>query len=174
VTEPAVEAAERTFTASLRWLQERPHREVHPLLYAAEAFLSLPRHPLLPAALPVVAAAVTAVLAESRALGRVPELLRAPPADAGAARLDIVAQTLRAGAILAAHRPDDAPGRADLDRLRRMLVEHVSAQGTLPFAVGAMPPRHNVWAAMFADQALAFDDEGGSAQRVFRDAPLVV
>jgi hypothetical protein len=177
VAATATQAAENTLAASLRWFDEQPHREVHPLLYAAEGFLSLPLHPLLPAALPVVARAFGTVLAATRVQGRVPEFLHAQAADAadaGAARVDIVAQALRVGALLAAHGPREAPDRAGLDLLRRMLVEQVSAQGTLPFAVGATPRRHNVWAAMFAEQALAFADEGDLAQRVGRDAPLLV
>ncbi|MBK7080095.1 MAG: hypothetical protein IPH55_04885 [Betaproteobacteria bacterium] len=174
VAATATQAAEDTLAASLRWFDEQPHREVHPLLYAAEGFLSLPRHPLLPSALPVVARAFNDVLVETRVQGRVPEFLRAGAADAGAARVDIVAQALRVGVLVAAQVPREAPDRAGIDLLRGMLVEQVSAQGTLPFAVGAAPRRHNVWAAMFAEQALAFADEGDLAQRAGRDAPLLV
>ena len=114
VSAPVVEAAERTLAASLRWLDERPHREVHPLLYAAEGFLSLPAHPLLPAALPVIARELAEVLRRSRALGRVPEFLDVEPTAAGAARLDIVAQTLRVAALLAAHGVRESLDAAEL------------------------------------------------------------
>ena len=126
VSAPVVEAAERTLAASLRWLDERPHREVHPLLYAAEGFLSLPAHPLLPAALPVIARELAEVLRQSRALGRVPEFLDVEPTAAGAARLDIVAQTLRVAALLAANGVRESLDAAELLHLRRLLVDSIT------------------------------------------------
>lgn len=174
VSATVVEAAERTLAASLRWLDERPHREVHPLLYAAEGFLSLPAHPLLPAALPVIARELAEVLRQSRALGRVPEFLDVEPTAAGAARLDIVAQTLRVAALLAAHGARESIDAAALLHLRRFLVDSITPQGTLPFVAGTRPVRHNVWATMFADQALAFVGADGAMPKAAGDAALVV
>ncbi len=174
VSATVVEAAERTLAASLRWLDERPHREVHPLLYAAEGFLSLPAHPLLPAALPVIARELAEVLRQSRALGRVPEFLDVEPTAAGAARLDIVAQTLRVAALLAANGVRESLDAAELLHLRRLLVDGITPEGTLPFVAGALPVRHNVWATMFADQALAFVGADGAMPKAGGDAALVV
>ena len=174
VVASVVEAAECTLAASLRWLDERPHREVHPLLYAAEGFLSLPAHRLLPAALPIIGRQFAELLRQSRVPGRVPEYLDAEPALAGAERLDIVAQTLRVAALLAANGVQESGAAPELLHLRQRLVASMTPQGTLPFVAGELPIRHNVWATMFADQALAFVGADGAVAKAEGDATLVV
>jgi hypothetical protein len=169
-----LDAASRTYDESLRLLVACPHAETHPLLYAFEGVLSMPADSRLATVLPPIAAQFDALLAHVRALGRVPEFLRPGSGDPGARRMDIVAQTLRVGALLAAHRPQSPPDRADLDRLRRSLIEQISPAGALPFAAGATPPRYNVWAAMFADQALAMAGSDASARIIGLDGPLLV
>jgi hypothetical protein len=168
------DAASRTYDESLRLLVACPHAETHPLLYAFEGVLSMPCDLRLVAVLPSISAQFDALLAQVRALGRVPEFLRPGSVDPGARRMDIVAQALRVGALLAAHQPQNPPDRVELERLRRTLLEHISPSGTLPFALGAAPPRHNVWAAMFADQALAMARCDDAARIIGVDGPLLV
>jgi hypothetical protein len=169
-----LDAASRTYDESLRLLVACPHAETHPLLYACEGVLSMPADPRLAAVLPSITAQFDALLAQVRRFGRVPEFLHSGSGDPGARRMDIVAQTLRVGALLAAHRPQNPPDRAGLERLRRSLIEHIAPAGTLPFAAGVAPPRYNVWAAMFADQALAMAGSDDAARLIGLDGPLLV
>ena len=69
----------------------------------------------------------------------------------------MIAQTLRIGYLLHAHRPQQPPDRVALARLRQVLARQVQATGAVGFALERRIRRKaNVWAAMFADQALAF------------------
>ena len=149
-------AAAATFAASLRWAAESPHDDVHPLLYTFEGILSLPRHPQFQTVLPEISAQFDGLLADTRALGRVPESRRCTTAITGPERLDILAQTIRVGHLLQAHRPQQPPDRIGLARLQQILVQNVRPGGAVPFAIGLQPIQYNVWAAMFAEQALGF------------------
>ncbi len=86
----------------------------------------------------------------------------------------MLAQALRIGTLLGAHRPGHAPDPAALARMRDLLARQVQAPGAVAFAVDAPAASCNVWAAMFADQALAFaaDRSGAAAWR--RGDPLLV
>ncbi len=166
-------AAERSLATCLRMLETTGHRETHPLLYAAEGFLALPGHATYAAALPVIRTRYAALLAAAARHGRIPEFVAGSEADGGARRIDIVAQALRVGALLGAREVSPAitvgPGR-----LRADLAAAIAADGSVPFAVDEAPRRGNVWATMFADQALAFADAADAAALLRRDAPLLV
>jgi len=173
-------AARQTFDASLDALARAPHDETHPFLYAVEGFLARPDDRAFTARLPKIAAHFDALVARGRSSGRIPE---AKSSD-GLFRLDIVAQTIRAGLLLDAHRRDRisrrsecvpprsplrgfaAPGggairalgaarRRELDSLADTLAQYVSADGALPFSPDALDVQFNVWTALFAEQALA-------------------
>ena len=141
----------RTFDASVDALLRAPHDETHPLLYAIEGFLARPNDFQFDARRTKVVAQFDALLDRSRARGNVPEALSSD----GVARLDIVAQTLRAGLLLDAHRRDGISRRGELDSLADALAQYVRPDGALPFSPDASPLQLNVWTAMFAEQALA-------------------
>ncbi len=149
-------AARATFDASFEALLERPHPEAHPLLYAFEGVLSAPSHPRLAAERPRLARLFGRLLAGADAEGRLPETPAAGAGERGPARVDVAAQALRVGCLLAAHGGEAAIDRAALDRLRRLLQAEVRPDGAVPFAIGAPATYWNTWAAMFADQALVF------------------
>ena len=151
---PVEQAANATFAASIGWTIDAPHAEAHPLLYAFEGIMSLPRDPRVAQALPAVADQFDALLAHIRPDGHIPETLTA--ATSGPARVDVIAQALRIGYLLHAHRPQQPPDRVALARLRQVLARQVQANGAVGFTLGSDPAQWNVWAAMFADQALAF------------------
>jgi len=173
-------AARQTFDASLDALARAPHDETHPFLYAIEGFLARPDDAAFAARLPQIAAHFDVLVVRSRTGGRVPE---ATSSD-GALRLDIVAQTIRAGLLLDAHRRDQIPNRREcvpprsplgayaapggegnrasgaarrreLDSLGDTLAQYVRADGALPFSPDAPVVQFNVWTALFAEQALA-------------------
>jgi hypothetical protein len=167
---PLLAAAERTFAASIDALVRAPHDETHPYLYAIEGFLSLPQRPDFATALPAIAEAFDARIAEAERVGRLPEVR----GGEGPARLDIVAQALRAALLLAAHRPA-SPEREPRRRfLVASLVQHVAPGGALPFAVEATPPQHNVWTTMFAEQALALHELAPAERMRFAASPCIV
>jgi hypothetical protein len=168
-----VRAAEDTFAASLAALAEQPHREAHPLLYAFEGVLALPAHPRFAGALPVVAAQFDALLAQAGPDGFLPETIGAPLAQ-GPERIDVLAQSLRIGHLLTAHRPQQPPDRVALLRLRHALARQVHGSGAVTFARDATAQPWNVWAAMFADQALAFAAPARDADAGWRTDPLLV
>ena len=153
-------AAAATFDAGVEALLERPHREAHPLLYAFEGVLSLPGHPRLPALLPRLVSRFEALLAGADAEGRLPETAASRADERGPARVDVTAQALRVGCLLAGHGGPAAVDRAALDRLHDLLLAEVRPGGAVPFAIGAPATYWNTWAAMFADQALAFAQAG--------------
>jgi len=146
-----VNAARRSFDASVDALVRSPHDETHPFLYAVEGFLARPADRAFAARLPEITAHFDALLELSSKLGRVPETAQ----NAGPSRLDIVAQTLRAGLLLEAHRSDGASRRRELDRLADTLAQYVRSDGALPFSPNADVVQLNVWTAMFAEQALS-------------------
>ncbi|MFO1413031.1 MAG: hypothetical protein U1F10_03795 [Burkholderiales bacterium] len=167
-----VDAAEATFTASVAALAQDAHRETHPLLYACEGVLALPGHRRFHAALPVVAAHCDTVLAAAGNDGSLPETLGS---GAGPRRVDVIAQAMRVAALLARHRPQRPPDRVAQERLHRALVREIRPSGAVAFARDADGSACNVWAAMFADQALAFAAAAGSgADDGWRTDPLLV
>jgi hypothetical protein len=143
-------AAQRTFDASIDMLFQVSHEETHPFLYAVEGFLALPRDAAFGARLPKVTARFDALLQRTKKMSRVPEALD----RAGPLRLDIVAQTIRAGLLLNT-RENRSSSRCQLDSLADTLAQCVRADGAVPFAPDASVAQFNVWTAMFAEQALA-------------------
>jgi hypothetical protein len=166
-------AAEQTFAASLHLLAREPHRETHPLLYAFEGVLDLPQHPRFQSALPSIAAQFDILLARATQDAHLPETL-CGTSTSGPARIDVMAQTLRVGYLLAAHRPQQPPDRVGLARLRQALARHVRPGSGVAFARSSAPAQANVWATMFADQALAFASPGRDADAWWRSDPMIV
>ena len=144
-------AAQKTFDASLDALARAPHDETHPFLYAIEGFLACPDDPAFASRLAKIAVHFDALLERGRSSGRIPEAT----SNDGALRLDIVAQTIRAGLLLDAHRRDQISNRRELDSLADTLAQYVRADGALPFSPDAPVAQFNVWTALFAEQALA-------------------
>lgn len=175
IAAPVTAAAQATFAASIDWTLAGPHPEVHPRLYAIEGLLALPDDPRVRAALPAVGAQFAALLAQAGPDGCLPESLDARGADRGPARVDVIAQALRAGTLLGVHGRAHAQDAAALGRLRALLVRQVRPSGALAFAVDAAPTAAcNVWAAMFADQALALAARADAAALVPDADPLIV
>ena len=102
-----------------------------------------------------------------------PETLGGPSGN-GPARVDVMAQALRVGYLLGAHRPQQPPDRVGLARVRQALVRQVRAHGGVAFARSAAPAQSNVWATMFADQALAFASAARDPEGWWRHDPLIV
>jgi len=170
---PLQAAAEQTFAACVAHLAREPHRETHPLLYAFEGVLDMPQHPRFHDALPSVAAQFDMLLAYATHDAHLPEsLCRA--SGSGPARIDVMAQTLRVGYLLAAHRPQQPPDRVGLARLRQSLARHVRPGSGVGFARSVAPAQANVWATMFADQALAFATPSRDSDAWWRHDPLIV
>lgn len=144
-------AAERTFDASLDALVRAPHDETHPFLYAVEGFLANPQHAAFAERLPRIVAHFDTLIDRSMTIGRVPEA----SSEEGPVRLDIVAQSIRAGLLLDAHRRDGISLRRELDSLADALAQYVHDDGALPFSPDVPDLQFNVWTAMFAEQALA-------------------
>ena len=165
-------AAIATYAASLGWALDTPHAEAHPLLYAFEGIMALPRDARFASVLPAVAEQFDALLAQASADGHIPESLAA--AASGPARIDVIAQTLRIGYLLHAHRPQQPPDRVALARLRHLLARQVHATGAVGFRVEPEPAQWKVWAAMFVDQALAFAAPARDAIPWWRSDPLIV
>lgn len=166
-------AAERTFAASLSMLAREPHRESHPLLYAFEGVLNLPRHPRFHDTLPAVSVQFDILLAQAGNDGHLPETLGLAAAKSPA-RIDVMAQALRIGYLLAAHRPQQPPDRVALARMRQTLSRQIRPGAGVAFARGAEPTYSNVWTTMFADQALAFATPSRDPEARWRSDPLIV
>ena len=173
IPQPLQAAAELTFVASVGQLAREPHRETHPLLYAFEGVLDMPQHPRFHDALPSVAAQFDMLLAYASHDAHLPESLCRTSAN-GPARIDVMAQTLRVGYLLAAHRPQQPPDRVGLARLRQSLARQVRPGNGVGFARSAASAQANVWATMFADQALAFAAPSRDADAWWRHDPLIV
>ena len=165
-------AAAATFAESLRWTFETPHAEAHPLLYALEGIMALPRDARFADSLVAVAGQFDALLARADADGHIPESLTA--GSTGPVRVDVIAQTLRIGYLLHAHRPQQPPDRVALARLRQVVARQVDATGAVGFALTPSPAQWNVWAAMFTDQALAFAVPARDPIPWWRSDPLLV
>jgi hypothetical protein len=136
-----------------------PVRELHPLLYGVEGLLILGMDE---AAEPALAR----LLALQEADGSLP----AAADGSGGVRADVLAQALRAGAILDARGRPSAAGR--LDALADALLRHVRADGGVRFSLDQ--PAANTWCAMFAQQALALHARAGDRALADRAARLLV
>ncbi len=171
VSPRVVAAAEQTFAASVAALADAPHPEVHPLLYACEGILDLPRHAHFHEVLPTVAARHADLLEFVSGDGLLPESIAAP-AD-GPFRIDVIGQALRVAHLLTMHglAPLDA---AALARLRSALERDVAPGGGVPFSRQSPRAQRNTWAAMFADQALAYPALARDAKPWWLDDPLLV
>jgi hypothetical protein len=174
ISSPVRAAADATFAASLGWAVASPHDEVHPLLYAFEGVLALPGHARFRATIRELGRQFDALLVATRERGRVPATLAAPAGAGGPARSDIVAQLLRVGHLLALHRPERPPDEVTLARARQLLVQAIDRDGTLPFDAAQQPRQANVWAAMFADQALDLSRQPQSERLSPDRDPLLV
>ena len=163
------DAARGTFDASLDALVAEPHPETHPLLYALEGYLNWPAHPDFARRLPDAGDCFDALVARCDALGRVPE----SALDAGPARLDIVAQAMRAALLLDHHR-GTTRHRAFVQRLATTLRHAVTADGAVLFVRDAAPLQRNAWATMFASQALAWMGRDAAAIASVAREPLLV
>ncbi|MEP7328309.1 MAG: hypothetical protein ABI777_03790 [Betaproteobacteria bacterium] len=159
MTSRVMAAAEATWHASVNAALDTPHDELHPQLYAFEGILSLSQHPRTRAVLPQVAVVFDALLALSATRGTrrgaLPERRSGDAATSGPERVDVLAQTLRVGCLLQQHLADWVPDHVAMTRVRHLLAEQIRSDGSVPFAIVATTPVANVWAAMFADQALA-------------------
>lgn len=143
-------AARRTFDAARTIAVSRPHAESHPLLYAIEGLLTNADDAGGRDALASVAVQLQRLLAAAAATGRIAESAH----ERGQARLDVQAQALRAGCVLAALGVRGAPARATLDAMADALARRVTPTGSLPFSAATATAERNVWSAMFAEQAL--------------------
>lgn len=168
-----VAAAEATWSASLNAALNQPHDELHPQLYAFEGILSRPGHQRTVSALPRLAAAFEGLLALRTRRGALPECRRGHATSAGPERIDVIAQTLRVGYLLQRYLPGWTPDAIALARLRHLLRTQIRADGSVPFALDAVTPVSNVWAAMFADQAIAMAHRSNDGHADAAD-PLIV
>jgi len=134
-------AADMTFSAALEAMSYAPHDETHALLYGIEGALSVPEHPATIAAMPQIVRQLRNLLERSMQVGHVPESLDV----SGPVRLDIVAQAIRAAMLL-------LPGH--VGQMPQLLVDYIDPDVGVPFSPSELPRRYNVWAAMFAEQAL--------------------
>jgi hypothetical protein len=150
-------AAEATFVYALEAMSHESHRETHAMLYGIEGALSLPDHPATAAAMPQLVRQLRELLERSRQLGHVPEFLDV----SGSLRLDIVAQAIRAAALLL---PED------VGQMPQELVHYIDPDLGIPFSPGEMPRQYNVWTAMFAEQAL-FAAQSGPKRALLSDLP---
>ena len=167
-----VSAAEATFAASARWFIDAPHDELHPLLYACEGILGVPRHPAFAATLPTMKRRVAELLHLAVVHGGLPEA-RSRHGE-GPARTDVLAQLLRVAVLLCIHHPQDPPDQVALARLRHMLAPRMQSDGACRFVLDAATSPRNVWATMFSDQALAFAANSGLGAAARDDDPLLV
>ena len=167
-------AAEATFDASVAALSHAAHPESHPLLYAFEGALALPGHRDFARTLATVACQFDALVALAARDGTLPESRGANGEALGPARVDVAAQALRIGHLLDAHLPDRPADRRTLARLQRLVAAETRPSGALPFAFGAAPRQWNSWAAMFADQALAFAAAPQALRARRGNDPLIV
>ncbi|MDQ6619341.1 MAG: hypothetical protein M3Z31_06535 [Pseudomonadota bacterium] len=147
------DAARRTFDHALQWAVDTPHDEAHPLLYTLEGIVGLPEHPRTREAMNVVQLQLQMLLDRYAATGRVPER----QSDARSVeRTDVLAQTIRIANALHVEVEAIAP-------LRERLAGAVRADGSLPFALNDHASPANVWASMFASQALLTSSSGNAA-----------
>ncbi len=138
-------AAEATFRASLESMAKSPHSDTHALLYGIEGALSQPDHPAVAHARATIAGQLRDVVRRCDAAGHIPE-----SRGGGLARLDIVAQTLRAATL----EGTSVAARSDIAPLAQVLVRSIDPKLGIPFSPSERPGQYNAWTAMFAEQAL--------------------
>ena len=92
----------------------------------------------------------------------------------GPARVDVIAQTLRIGYLLLRTGRSSRPIASALARLRQVAGAPSAARRGVAFARAPRPRRANVWATMFADQALAFAAPARDPTRGGDSDPLIV
>ena len=163
------DAAAQTLALACHATRTSLHAETHPALYAAEGLLARPDDLAARRLYPRLARNLTQLLARTAELGRMPEHATL----VGRERLDIVAQALRVGCLLRAHGVAGAPGNDALDRLAATLADAVTPAGALAFAPSTEPSTLGVWAAMFAEQALAYWSAGDALASLARRPMLV-
>jgi hypothetical protein len=168
--ERLLDVAQKSFARSVQWMAERPHDEVHALIYAMEGVLTLPRHSVFHESLAVVSQRFSELLADIERNGRVPETRSAP----GTPRLDIVAQTLRIAVLLEVHAAQALPASLLAARLAQKLAREVAPHGGVPFDPTAAAPQFNLWTSMFAEQALSLAHSRGAARTLADPEPLIV
>lgn len=151
IPDDVLQAARTTFSAALRWAVNAPHDDVHPLLYSYEGMLILAGHEEVRPILPRLNAGFDALLQEMQQVGSVAETHGLP---VGLQRTDVLAQVVRMGDLLGKRTGGRAVSSVALAHLRQRLVEAIRPDGAVPFALGSEPSLSNVWAAMFASQAL--------------------
>ncbi len=98
-------AADATFGAALESMSAQSHSETHALLYGIEGALSLPEHPATVAAMPYMVRQLRDLLERSAKLGHMPEFF----GGAGCVRMDLVAQAIRAAALLSPQLSTELP-----------------------------------------------------------------
>ncbi|MEP6656407.1 MAG: hypothetical protein ABJC33_04185 [Betaproteobacteria bacterium] len=165
------QAAAKTWVASLGWATDTPHEDVHPLLYTYEGMLSRPGHDGVIEILPTLIDRFDALLREVSRETWIPETLGQAN---GPERVDIMAQALRVNELLPRRSEPPLPSRNAMAALRSRLAQSVRGDGAVPFALGAQPVQLNVWAAMFASQALEGMRGGTAAVKRTAEDPLLV
>ena len=145
-----------------------PCDELHPLLYGVEGLLVLA--PAMGAQMLDAAEAIYERLLRLQAAdGSLPAMRGASTG----VRSDVLAQALRAGALLrAAGRLRDDGWESRLDALAALLVRHVRCDGAVLFA--ADQGLANAWCAMFAHQALLLHARAAEAALSSRGTRLLV
>ena len=138
-------AAEATFRASLESMAKSPHTDTHALLYGIEGALGQPDHPAVARARPIIIGQLGDVIRSGDAAGQIPE-----SRGGGLARLDVVAQTVRAAALM----PSALTAGSDSAPMVRALVRSVDPKLGIPFSPSERAGQYNAWTAMFAEQAL--------------------
>jgi hypothetical protein len=144
-------AARATLAASISIAVSEAHDETHPALYAIEGAIWAHAHCGTPSSTVPLSTQVNRLIEEHAIRGYLPESRTA----CGVHRLDVVAQVIRAGALLRLDHTGDSAAARNLRSMTAVLARHVDVRGALPFAAGAHPTQYSVWAAMFAEQALS-------------------
>ena len=135
-------------------LESWPVRELHPLLYGIEGLLILERRD--------AAEQVYERLMQSQAPdGTLPAMVD----GSGGVRSDVLAQALRAGALLPSW-------STRLDALAEALLHHVQADGGVRFSLDQGVS--NAWCAMFTHQALLLHSRAKSGALDGREAAYLI
>ncbi len=142
-----------TFAAAIDWTLAQPHPEAHPRLYACEGLMALPEHPRFRDTLPAVGAQLARA---SRRTGRTAASRRWTHWTPGTVRRASTCWRRRCASARCSRRT-----RPDTRRRPRCSAARATSRigrcgrpGSVAFAVDAPSAACNVWAAMFADQAL--------------------
>jgi len=149
ITPALCRAAQGTLAESVLTAIEQPHAEAHPMFYAIEGALAPGAASVSAAKLSSLAQQIDRVLEAALPHG-VPKESAAPGAPG---RIDVAAQCVRATCLLRARDGRWSPDAHALTKMLHAVVCYTSPEGFLPIADHGGGPR-NVWAAMFAEQAL--------------------